>query len=144
MRRALKPRFQPRFIMPRILIIDDDDGLRHMLVLMLERSGYEVVDAGDGREGLAKLQQQSFDLVVTDLIMPEQEGLETIMSIRRDYPSMKIVAMSGGSRMSPFDFLPAAKGLGAAATLKKPFGRDEFLATVKQLAGEAAAGSKGK
>jgi CheY-like chemotaxis protein len=130
--------------MPRILIIDDDDGLRQMLVQMLERSGYEVADAGDGREGLAKIRQQSFDLVVTDLIMPDQEGLETIMSIRRDFPTLKVVAMSGGSRKSAFDFLPAAKGLGAAATLKKPFGRDEFLATVKLLAGEAATGAEGK
>lgn len=121
--------------MPRILIIDDDDGLRRMLVQMLERSGYEVADAGNGRAGLERLRRGGIDLVVTDLIMPEQEGLETIMSIRQEFPGMKVVAMSGGARMSGFDFLPAARGLGAVAALKKPFGRDEFLDTVKRFAG---------
>jgi len=125
--------------MPKILIIDDEEGLRRMLVQMLERCGYEVVEAGNGRDGLERLRGGRFDLVVTDLIMPEQEGLETIMSIRQEFPGMKIVAMSGGARMSGFDFLPAARGLGAVAALKKPFGRDEFLDTVKRFAGVAAA-----
>lgn len=121
--------------MPRILIIDDDDGLRRMLVLMLERCGYAVVDANNGRDGLSKLRTEQFDLVVTDLIMPEQEGLETIMAIRQQYPEMKVVAMSGGSRMSGFDFLPAAMGFGAVAALKKPFARDEFLEVVARFVG---------
>ncbi len=126
--------------MPRILIIDDDDGLRRMLVQMLERAGYEAVDADNGRDGLGKLRGGGgFDLVVTDLIMPEQEGLETIMAIRQAYPALKVVAMSGGSRMSGFDFLPAALGFGAVAALKKPFGRDEFLGTVARFAGPATA-----
>ncbi len=123
--------------MPRILIIDDDDGLRRMLVQMLVRAGYDVAEASNGRDGLFRLRETSADLVVTDLIMPEQEGLETIMAIRHEFPAMKVVAMSGGARLSGFDFLPAAVGLGALVALKKPFGREEFLAVVEKHAGPA-------
>jgi DNA-binding NtrC family response regulator len=121
--------------MPSILLIDDDDGLRRMLAQMLTRAGYEVTEAVNGRDGLWKLRQKKADLVVTDLIMPDQEGLETIMALKQEFPGIKVIAMSGGARMSGHDFLPAALGLGAAATLKKPFARDEFLQTVAKFAG---------
>jgi YesN/AraC family two-component response regulator len=116
----------------KILIIDDEEGIRHMMRLVLEKTGYEVLDAPDGREGLAIYRGTLPALVITDIFMPEMEGLETIMALRREHPDAKIIAMSGGGT-SGYDYLPAALKLGCSRTLAKPFTQRELLHTVFDL-----------
>lgn len=124
--------------MPRILIIDDDAGLRRILGQILARAGYAVAEAVDGCEGLKSFRKEPVDLVVCDLIMPDKEGLETISVLRKEFPAVKIIAISGGARVTGYDFLPAASGLGANVALAKPFTREQILETVEQLIGRAA------
>ena len=119
--------------MPLILIIDDDDQLRGMLREMLERAGYEVADAPNGKEGIRLYRENPADLVVTDLIMPEKEGIETIIELRREFPDVKIIAMSGGGTIEAEKYLRMAKGLGAVRTLTKPIERKELLEAVREL-----------
>ena len=117
----------------RILIIDDDDQIRILLRQVMEWAGYEVVEAADGREGMLQQRKQQADLVITDLIMPEQEGLETITLLRKEYPLVKIIAISGGGRIGPDAYLPAAQDLGADRVFSKPFDVRELATTVKEL-----------
>jgi len=117
----------------RILVIDDDDQMRTLLRQVMEWAGYEVVEAGDGREGMQKQRKQPVDLVITDLIMPEQEGLETISSLKKEYPGLKIIAISGGGRIGPEAYLPAAQELGADKVFSKPFDVRELAGAVKEL-----------
>lgn len=119
--------------MARILIIDDDVQTLNMLRQMLEREGYEVMDAPDGKEGLKRYRENPTDLIITDLIMPEKEGIETIRELRRDFPDIKIIAMSGGGRVVPGDYLHMARMLGAQHTFAKPIEREELLAAVREL-----------
>lgn len=104
-----------------ILVIEDEPLVRDTIRLSLETAGYKVIVASDGREGVAILKHTSVDIVVTDLIMPEQEGLETIKILRRDHPAVKIIAISGGGRHIGTDYLKAASLLGAHFALHKPF-----------------------
>jgi CheY-like chemotaxis protein len=121
----------------RILIIDDEHMTRSLLKQILERESYDVFDAANGNEALEQCRKQNFDLVITDILMPDKEGLETITELRRDYSDIKIIAMSGGGRIGNLDFLGVAQLMGAKRTLSKPFSRQEILATVKEvLAGE--------
>ncbi len=119
--------------MKRILVIDDDMQMREMLRQVLERAGYEVEDAADGKIGLHIQRQEPVDLVITDLIMPEKEGIETIRELRRDFPQLKIVAISGGGRISANGYLNVAKTIGADRTFSKPFELKELIGTVKEL-----------
>ena len=113
--------------MAHILIIDDDELFRESLVLMLEQLGHSVVEAANGLQGMAWFELEAFDLVMTDLVMPEQEGIETILKIRRKKTGIKIIAMSGGGNISiTRTNLESAKKLGATATLSKPFSADEL------------------
>lgn len=114
-----------------ILVIDDDPLVRKTLRVILEDEGYSVRCAKDGRDGLAAFREGPPDLVITDIIMPEQEGLETIMAIRSAWPEGAIIAISGGGRIQYADILHAAKRLGADAILAKPFEPHELIATVK-------------
>lgn len=107
--------------MAKILVIDDDDTVRLSVRLALEDAEHEVDEATNGAEGLDQLKSQLADLVVTDIFMPEKEGLETIDEIRRDYPQIKIIAISGGGRIDPQDYLEIARQLGADHVLFKPF-----------------------
>jgi len=122
--------------MKKILVVDDNEPFRRMLGRMLEGAGYSVLTAGDGVAALALYRQQSVDLVLTDLIMPEKEGLETILELRRLAPDLKIIAMSGGGRVDADDYFPLAKAFGAARTLAKPFLAAELLATVAEVLAE--------
>jgi CheY-like chemotaxis protein len=122
--------------MARIILIEDDEALRPMLVKMIERLGHEVRSEPDGKAGLGQVRVWEPDLVITDMIMPGQEGAETIFKLRREYPGVKIIAMSGGGRLGGADYLALAKKLGVATTLSKPFSRDEF-----KLALEVALGN---
>jgi len=119
--------------MKNILIIDDEDDFRVMLTLMLQKAGYHVTTAPDGLQGMKEFEKQHPDLMVTDIFMPEKEGLETIMDAKKADPSVKILAMSGGGRVWNMDALPVALSLGADAVLHKPFRREEFLGLVRQL-----------
>jgi CheY-like chemotaxis protein len=121
--------------MARILIIDDDDAFRGMLRQVLEREGYQVVEARNGLEGMQHYRAAPSDLVITDILMPEQEGLETTRRLRQEYPEAKIIAISGGGRTGTQDFLLLAKRFGAQHTLWKPFPRQALLEAVHTLVG---------
>jgi len=119
----------------RILVIDDDEQMRVLLRQVMEWSGFTVDDAENGRKGMQIQRRQPADLVVTDLIMPEQEGLETISLLKKEFPAVKIVAISGGGRIGPEAYLPAARELGADLVFSKPFDVKEFVAAVRGLLG---------
>ena len=118
--------------MARILIIDDEDELRSMLRQMLEHAGHEVTEAADGAIGIEIYERDTPDLIITDIIMPEKEGVETIIALRRADPTLPIIAISGGGRLDATDFLSMAKKLGARQTLTKPFRRDQLLEAVSE------------
>lgn len=118
----------------RILVIDDEAEIRKMVIKMLRKESFEVVEASNGEEGLKILRGQSgFALVITDLIMPEKEGIETILEIKRDFSEIKILAISGGGKGNAQDYLELAKGLGADQTLCKPFMKSELCEVVNSL-----------
>jgi DNA-binding response OmpR family regulator len=117
----------------RILVIDDDEQIRRLLRQVMEWAGHEVLEAADGREGMLKQRKHYADLVITDLIMPEQEGLETITLLKKEFPQVKIIAISGGGRISPDAYLPAAQELGADRVFSKPFDVRELATTVREL-----------
>ena len=120
--------------MARILVIDDDPTIRSLVSGILERSGHSIVEAIDGRAGLAIFARESFDLVVTDIVMPEQEGIETIGAIRRLNRAVPILAISGSATIGGSgDYLRAAAALGASGTLQKPFALDAIVEAVEQL-----------
>ena len=121
--------------MPRVLVIDDDEQIVILLRSMLKRAGYEVLEARDGGRGMKLCRSERVDLVITDIIMPEMEGLELIMGLKREFPDMKIIAVSGGARNKPADYLNMASKLGAHRILTKPFERRELLTAVKELVG---------
>jgi CheY-like chemotaxis protein len=118
--------------MTSILLVDDDEQFRSMLSESLRLAGYEVTEARDGREGIELCDHVS-DLIITDLIMPEKEGLETIQEYRRKDPEVKIIAISGGSRHGSIDYLKMAKAFGARQVLAKPFARQEILEVITQV-----------
>ena len=93
----------------RVLVIDDDDALREVISGALEFQGYEVAQANNGRKGVDLLDGTLVDLVITDIIMPEQEGVETTLEIRKRFPDLKIIAMSGGTRFRTMDYLEVAE-----------------------------------
>ncbi|OHC76187.1 MAG: hypothetical protein A3G18_00740 [Rhodospirillales bacterium RIFCSPLOWO2_12_FULL_58_28] len=116
--------------MARILVIDDEELARFTLREILENAGHEVSEARNGNEGIAFQKATPFDLVITDIIMPEKEGVETIIELKRDYPGIRIIGISGGGRTRNLDFLKLAEQFGAARVLAKPFTEDELLACV--------------
>ena len=116
--------------MARILLVEDDDQLRSMLKFLLTDSGYEAWEAPDGTRVGQMYDQQHFDLVITDLVMPDKDGLEVIIDLRRKNQNMRIIAMSGAGPGSGEVYLKAAQRLGADLTLSKPFGNQEFLEAV--------------
>ena len=116
-----------------ILVIDDDRHVRDMLKQMLERNGHDVLAAKDGNEGLAAYRKSSVDLVITDILMPDKEGIQTIMELRREFPDVKIIAISGGGAVGPDTYLAMARELGADRTLSKPFTMATLSEMVKEL-----------
>jgi CheY-like chemotaxis protein len=118
--------------MARILVIDDEDELRSMLRQMLEHAGHEVLEAINGAMGIEIYERDMPELIITDIIMPEKEGVETIIALRRADPALPIIAISGGGRLDATDFLTMAKKLGARHTLTKPFRRDQLLEAVSE------------
>jgi len=119
--------------MARILVIDDEALIRETIRIKLEQSGHEVIEAANGVEGLRALEDGRFDLVVTDIIMPEQEGIETIRKIRDRDQRVAIIAISGGGRGRNYQFLDIARKLGADAALPKPFTGSQLLEVVRTV-----------
>lgn len=117
--------------MARILVADDEESIRSLLRHILECAGYEVVDAENGQVALEKCREQRPDLVLTDIVMPEMEGIGFMLQLRREYPGLKVIAMSGGGRIGPETYLPMAREFGAVHTLEKPFRRDDVLSAVE-------------
>lgn len=118
--------------MANILIIDDEDMVRMVLKQSLEKAGHSVTEAGDGEKGVAALSGAAFDLVITDIVMPRREGIETIIEIRKTAPETPIIAISGGGRIGPENYLDAAVKMGATHVFAKPFDRAELLQTVER------------
>ena len=118
--------------MADILVIDDDQQMRRLLIRILRRAGHTVHEAADGRAGIAAFKQHRPTLVISDIVMPDMEGIETILALHQEQPGLPIIAISGGS--DPL-YLRAAKGLGAVAALEKPFTADKLLALVDGLLG---------
>lgn len=120
--------------MSKILIVEDDEQLREMLKQVLERENYEVVGSNNGEEAIRILRQTPVDLLITDIIMPQKDGTRLIMEIRRDFPDLQIIAISGGARyIDPQNPLHIAKKLGAQFTFTKPFKLEELLLAVREL-----------
>ncbi len=119
--------------MARILIIDDDHAVRLTVQVILERDGHEVICAADGEQGLRAFQSAAPQLIITDIIMPNKEGLETIMQIRARDTKTPIIAMSGGGRVGNADFLKMALRVGANEILSKPFERQELTAAISRV-----------
>ncbi len=108
--------------MPSILIVDDEEQIRQLIRTTFEEAGYRVAEASNGKEALAQYRIAPTDLVVTDILMPDQDGLECISTLRRESPNVKIIAITGGSDIiGVLGFLDVAKMLGAHRTLQKPF-----------------------
>ncbi len=119
--------------MSSILVIDDESQIRTMLKQMLENEGHTVKIASDGKKAMEIVSKNSFDLVITDLIMPDKEGLETIIELKNNSPDVKIIAISGGGRIDPETLLQMAGKLGADHTFKKPIKREELMGAVNGL-----------
>ena len=121
--------------MARVLVIDDDPVARCSVVMFLEDAGHEVSEAADGREGLSAFRHAPADVVITDVIMPGMDGLEMIMELWREYPQVKVIAISAGDDAIPMDMcLDHARIFGALRTFTKPIDRAGILAAVNELA----------
>ena len=118
--------------MKKILIIDDDAQIRSMLRRTLERNGYEVREADNGRVGREILESYAAELIVCDIVMPEEEGIGTIRTVARTHPHLKIIAVSGGS-LTTEQYLSHATKFGAHRAFKKPFSLKELAAAVQEL-----------
>ena len=118
--------------MPSVLIVDDEEAIRRLIRSTLEQAGYRVQEAADGKEGLSHYRQAPADLVIMDILMPDQDGLESILTLRREFPHAKIMAITGGSDMiGILNFLDVARMLGARRTLQKPFEMHQLLDAVR-------------
>ena len=117
--------------METVLIIDDEAPIRSMVRLVLERAGYSVLEAADGAEGIRVFRENPADLILTDLIMPNKDGIGLIIDLKKEFPAVKIIAMSGGGLNRPEGYLRGAQKLGAACTLSKPLNRNDLLRAVK-------------
>ena len=120
--------------MTKILLIDDEKSILKMLKKLLELNNYDVAVAENGNEGIKLYQKFTPDIVVTDLIMPDKEGLETIRELKEIDPDVKIIAMSGGGNSDPKMYLSFAEQFGAAKVLKKPIDNDKLLSAINELA----------
>ncbi|MGB4069091.1 MAG: response regulator [Nitrospira sp.] len=117
--------------MPSVLVVDDQDQVRQLIRETLEQAGYEVEEASNGKEGVERYRAKSADLVIMDLLMPDQDGLEAIMTLRREFPDTRVIAMTGASdTIGVLDLLDVAKMFGARRTLHKPFELNVLLDTV--------------
>ncbi|HEY3380735.1 MAG TPA: response regulator [Vicinamibacterales bacterium] len=127
--------------MARVLVVDDEPQVRSVLVQMVGKLGHNAVTATNGKHALQQLEAMPVDLVIMDLIMPESEGIETTAIVKRRWPDVKILAISGGGRHAPEPYLAMAAALGADATLAKPFECADLAAAIRELLAPVAAPS---
>lgn len=127
--------------MARILLIDDDHDIRKLVLYELMAAGYEVLEASDGAQGLAIQRSSPAEVVVTDIFMPEMEGIETIRELREEFPGVKVIAITGGGRLAekdsskPHDLGVVARHLGVVAVLNKPFDTAQLLNSIESALG---------
>ena len=128
--------------MAHILIVDDEETVRDIIAAALTFAGYHVETASNGREAVQRFERQRADLVITDLVMPEKDGIEIVTELRKTQPDLAIIAMSGQSSHSPL-YLGMAKKLGARRTLAKPFSVETLLTTVKEVLADSNSPERG-
>jgi len=116
----------------KILVVDDEEPIRGLLRHAFEINGYDVVEASNGSEAVRIFREDEIDLVITDIIMPDKEGLESIMDLKEIDPDVKIIAMSGGGRLEPHSYLQMASKFGAKKVFPKPRSITLLLAAVKE------------
>lgn len=119
-----------KLVMKKILVIEDNQIVRNTVMRILQTAGYSVVTANDGVQGFAMFCKEQPDLVISDIIMPQQEGIGTIRQILAERPGTKIIAISGGGRIGNTDFLQIARKMGAVDALQKPFDPDDLLGRI--------------
>jgi len=129
--------------MTKIIVIDDEKDIRDVLKIVLEREGFDVSTASNSDDGLELLRNDGADLVITDIIMPGKDGVDTVYTIRMEFPNTKIIVISGGGKVTPMEYEPSAistsaylasaTAAGADMTLTKPFDRAEILSAVNEL-----------
>lgn len=119
--------------MALILVTDDDNEFRATLRELLEGDGHTVLEAADGGIALQLLATNQVDLLTLDIVMPEKDGLETMMAIRKKHAGLKVLVISGGGRIDAMDYLKHARLMGAAATMLKPFKREQLTVTLRTL-----------
>lgn len=121
--------------MTRVLVIDDNDDFRKLALLWFQLHGIEAEGASNGAEGLEVQRARPATVVVTDIFMPEKDGIETIQDLLREFPGVKIIAMTGRESLTDYDAFEVARELGAAKTFRKPFKLDDLVAAVNELSG---------
>jgi DNA-binding response OmpR family regulator len=117
----------------RVLVIDDNDDFRKLALLWFQIHGIEAQGAANGVEGLDMQRKNPAEIVVTDIFMPEKEGIETIQDLRREFPAAKIIAMTGRESLTDYDVFQVARELGVVKTFKKPFKLDDLVAAVEEI-----------
>ena len=125
-------------MMKHILVIDDEASVLSLFGQFLENAGYSVALAPDGQAGLRLLKQQKPDLIITDIMMPEMDGLELLMKVQKQYPGIPVIAISGGMKSQPANFLPQARKFGAQHVFIKPIELSELLNVVQKLLSDSA------
>ncbi len=128
---ALQTRPNGNVAMARVLVIDDDAEMRSMLRQLLDEQGHDVIEARDGKRGSELYATHAIDVVITDIFMPDKDGLETIVDLRKQFPDAKIIAISG--QLSRHNMLPVATALGACRTIAKPFQPQELIEAVWEV-----------
>ncbi len=116
-----------------VLVVDDELGIRQLAARTLAAAGYEAYSASNGEEAIDILERTAIDLAVIDIIMPDKEGVETIIEVKSRWPHVKLIAISGGGRIGPDDFLHLARMVGADATMKKPLNFKELILQIGVL-----------
>ena len=129
--------------MTKILVIDDEKDIRDVLKKLLQREGFDIMVARDGNDGLKAFWTEQPDIIITDIVMPDRDGVNVIKEIRNEFPDVKIIAISGGGKVDPLQYQPesisttvylaAAESAGADLTLSKPFNKEQLLTAIRQL-----------
>jgi DNA-binding response OmpR family regulator len=119
--------------MTRVLVIDDNDDFRKLALLWFQIHSIEAEGAATGTKGLELQRARPADVIITDIFMPEKDGIETIHELRREFPGVQIIAMTGRESLTDFDAFEVARELGAVKTFKKPFKLDDLVAAVNEL-----------
>src|SRR5262245_25956337 len=130
---ALEPVMSP----PRstLLVVDDDASTRRAIEILLQNAGYAVVTATDGRVAIALLDTNHIDLVLTDLVMPDKDGIQLLLEMRRDHRAIPVIAFSAWGKNSAGNYLKIAKTFGARAILEKPFSNEQLMAAIRSVLG---------